>query len=143
MSFHPDAVRYFLQSVSARHVCQLVADTTVGTVQHSMGVGPAAAVVHGAGMKLVVPQAVPIITNGEVELAGPGIQYVRDHPRDVLAWRFNGSVLRVWTVDSFADTHVCLSLGVQQITTNVPSEVLGWVVDASAGAPTRHEAQFA
>lgn len=143
MSFHPDGVRYFLQSVSPRHVCQLVADTTVSTVRHSMRVGPAAAVVYRAGMKLVVPPAVPIITNGEVELAGPGIQYVRDHPRDVLAWRSNGSVLRVWTVDSFADTHVCLSLRVQQITTNVPAQVLGWVADASAGVPTRHEAQFA
>ena len=127
MSFHPDGVRYLLQSVSPRHVCQLVADTTVSTVRHSMRVGPAAAVVYRAGMRLVVPPAVPIIANGEVELAGPGIDFVRDHPQDVSAWRSNGSVLRVWTVDSFADTHVCLALGVQQITTNVPVDVLRWV----------------
>lgn len=130
MSFHPDGVRYLLQSVSPRHVCQLVADTTVATVRHSMRVSPAAAVVYRAGMRLVVPPAVPIIANGEVELAGPGIDFVRDHPQTVSGWRSNGSVLRVWTVDSFRDTHVCLALGVQQITTNVPADVLRWVGEA-------------
>lgn len=127
MSFHPDGVRYLLQSVSPRHVCQLVADTTVSTVRDSMRVSPAAAMVYRAGMRLVLPPAVPIIAQGEVELAGPGIQFVRDHLRDVTTWLSNGSVLRVWTVDTFVDTHLCLAIGVQQITTNVPADVLRWV----------------
>ena len=136
MSFHPDGVRYLLQSVSPRHVCQLVADTTVSTVRHSMRVGPAAAMVYRAGMRLVVPPAVPIIAHGEVELAGPGIQFVRDHLHEVINWRANGSVLRVWTVDSFVDTHLCLAIGVQQITTNVPADVLRWVGEATDGTAT-------
>ena len=41
-------------------------------------------------------------------------------------WLQRGAVLRVWTVDTFADTHVCLALGVQQITTNVPALVRRW-----------------
>lgn len=154
MSFHPDGVRHLLQSVSPRHVCQLVADTTVSTVRHSMRVGPAAAMVYRAGMRLVVPPAVPIIANGEVELAGPGIEFVRDHLKEVITWRANGSILRVWTVDSFVDTHLCLALGVQQITTNVPADVLRWVGEPgnentagtrkdSSGAVSRREAQFA
>lgn len=136
MSFHPDGVRYLLQSVSPRHVCQLVADTTVSTVRHSLRVGPAAAMVYRAGMRLVVPPAVPIIAHGVVELAGPGIQFVRDHLQEVTAWRANGSVLRVWTVDSFVDTHLCLAIGVQQITTNVPADVLRWVSEATDGLST-------
>lgn len=130
MSFHPDAVRYLLDSVAPRHVCQLISESTVAAVRHSTGVGPATALVYRAGMRLTVPPAAPVISTGEVELAGPGIRFVREHTQDVVDWRARGVVLRVWTVNSFADTHLCLALGVQEITTNVPARVLAWVSEA-------------
>ncbi|MFK4335513.1 glycerophosphoryl diester phosphodiesterase [Kocuria sp. MT07] len=126
MSFHPDAVRHVLDHVPPRHVCQLVSQSTVESVRAGLGVGTATAAVCRAGMRLVMPPGVPLISRGEVELAGPGIRFVRDNPRLVEQWLQRGSVLRVWTVDTFADTHVCLALGVQQITTNVPALVRRW-----------------
>ncbi|WP_325048957.1 glycerophosphodiester phosphodiesterase [Kocuria tytonis] len=134
MSFHPDAVRYLLECVSPRHVCQLVSQTTVATVRSGLRVGTATAAVCRAGMRLVVPPAVPVISRGEVEIAGPGIEYVRENPRQVEQWLRSGAVLRVWTVDTFADAHVCLALGVQQITTNVPAQVRRWTDPGAAGA---------
>ena len=134
MSFHPDAVRHLLDYVSPRHVCQLVTQPTVSSVRSGLRVGTATAALCRAGMRLVVPPAVPVISRGEVEIAGPGIRYVRENPEQVEQWRRNGSVLRVWTVDTFADTHVCLALGVQQITTNVPALVRRWTDPGRARA---------
>jgi len=135
MSFPPDAVRYVLGVVAPRHVCQLVTQSTVASVRSSLGVGSATAAVCRAGMRLVVPPAVPLISRGEVEIAGPGIRFVRENPRLVERWRERGSTLRVWTVDTFADTHVCLALGVQQITTNVPALVRSWTDPHRAPVP--------
>ena len=135
MSFHPDAVRHLLDYVSPRHVCQLVSQPTLSSVRSALRVGTARAALCRAGMRLVVPPAVPVISRGEVEIAGPGIGYVRENPQQVQQWRSGGAVLRVWTVDTFADTHVCLALGVQQITTNVPALVRRWT-----GSPRAHAA---
>lgn len=134
MSFHPDAVRHLLETVPARHVCQLVETTTRRTVRDSLRVSrPAAAVLH-AGMRLVVPPALPVISAGLVDLVGPGLDFVRAHPGLVRLWRAEGRVLRVWTVDTARDVDLCRALGVQQLTTNRPAEVLRWAGGA-AGDP--------
>ena len=113
MSFHPDAVRRLLESVPARSVCQLAGTTTRRTVGESLRVGPAAAAVLHAGMRLVVPTALPVIGAGLVEIAGPGIGLVRGRPDLVRRWAARGCVLRVWTVDDRRDVELCLALGVQ------------------------------
>ncbi|WP_424346638.1 glycerophosphodiester phosphodiesterase [Kocuria sp. CH-021] len=132
MSFHPDAVRHFLETVPARHVCQLVGTTTRGTVRESLRVARAAAAVLHAGLRLVVPPALPVISAGLVDLVGPGLDLVRDRPELVRQWRAEDRVLRVWTVDTERDVDLCRALGVQQLTTNRPADVLRWAA-APAG----------
>ncbi|MDO4918173.1 glycerophosphodiester phosphodiesterase family protein [Kocuria sp.] len=126
MSFHPDAVRHLLDYVPPRHVCQLLSHGPVALGERPSRVGAATAALCRAGMRFVVPPAVPLISRGEVGIAGPGIQWVRENPWQVEQWLRNGSVLRVWTVDTRADVQLCLALGVQQITTNVPALVRAW-----------------
>lgn len=133
MSFHPDAVRYLLQSAAPRHVCQLIEDATPASVGASLRVPPAAARLVHAGMRWVVPAAEPLISAGLCEIAGPGVQFVRDHPGLVHTWLARGSVLRVWTVDARADLELCLALGVQEITTNRPARLLEWIAQQRAG----------
>ncbi|WP_144791010.1 glycerophosphodiester phosphodiesterase family protein [Kocuria palustris] len=130
MSFHPDAVRYVLQTVAARHVCQLIEDATPESVGAALMVPRTTARLLHASMRWVVPPAEPVISRGLCELAGPGIRFVRDHPGLVRTWLAQGSILRVWTVDSRADLELCLALGVQQITTNRPAQLPEWM-----GAP--------
>lgn len=134
MSFHPDAVRHVLQTVAPRNVCQLIEDPTPESVAASLRVPAATARLVHAGMRWVVPSAEPIITRGLCEIAGPGIAFVRDHPGLVRTWLAQGSILRVWTVDTAADLELCLALGVQQITTNRPGELLDRL--AAGGVPT-------
>ncbi len=138
MSFHPDAVRHFRETVPARHVCQLVGTTTRRTVRDSLRVGRTTAAVLHAGMRLVVPPALPVISAGLVDLVGPGLDFVRARPDLVRQWRAEGRVLRVWTVDTARDVDLCRALGVQQLTTNRPADVLRWAAassGSSGGAP--------
>ena len=139
MSFHPDAVRHFLETVPSRHVCQLVETPTRGTVRDSLRVGSAAAAVLHAGMRFVVPPALPVISGGLVDLVGPGLGFVRERTDLVRQWAAEGRVLRVWTVDTARDVDLCRALGVQQLTTNRPADVLRWAgrppATAPAGAP--------
>jgi glycerophosphoryl diester phosphodiesterase len=64
-------------------------------------------------------------------LAGPGIDYVREHPDTVRRWLDSGRRLRVWTVDSAEDVALCQELGIHEITTNVPARVLSQLQVAS------------
>lgn len=143
MSFHPDAVRHVLQTVAPRHVCQLIEDPTPESVAASLRVPARTARLVHAGMRWVVPSAEPIITGGLCEIAGPGIAFVREHPGLVRTWLAQGSILRVWTVDTAADLELCLALGVQQITTNRPAQLLerlalrGAPVAAGSGSQVR------
>lgn len=93
MSFDADAVRHLLERVAPQNVCQLLDEDSGAQARENLSAGP---------------------------LAGPGIAFVRSHTAEVEQWLRDGAVLRVWTVDTVEDTRVCLSLGVQQITTNVP-----------------------
>lgn len=132
MSFHPDAVDHLLQTVASRHVCQLIEDATPRTVGESLRVPLATARLVHAGMRWVMPPAAPMISDGRCELAGPGIRFVRDHPTLIRRWLAQGSLLRVWTVDTRADLEHCLALGIQQITTNRPAQLLQWLGHRSA-----------
>lgn len=135
MSFHPDAVRHLLETVPARHVCQLVETTTRRTVGDSLRVGRTAAAVLHAGMRFVVPPALPVITAGLVDIVGPGLDFVRARPDLVRQWAAEGRVLRVWTVDTARDVDLCRALGVQQLTSNRPADVLRRLDAGPGGAP--------
>lgn len=127
MSFHPDAVHHLLQTVPPRHVCQLIEDATPRTVGESLRVSLATARLVHAGLRWMMPPAAPMISDGRCDLAGPGIRFVRDHPGLIRRWLAQGSLLRVWTVDTRDDLEHCLGLGIQQITTNRPAQLLRWL----------------
>lgn len=64
---------------------------------------------------------------GRAGTAGPGIELLRRNPGMVAALRRAGHRVLVWTVDEPEDVELCLSLGVEAIVTNRPSQVLRWL----------------
>ncbi|MET3809948.1 glycerophosphodiester phosphodiesterase family protein [Arthrobacter sp. UYEF3] len=124
MSFSPDSVKHLLQSVPAAAICQLVDDVNVAEIREEMGLGPLTGGALANVLKAAQTEGERILDDCEVGLAGPGIGYVRGHARTVRRWLDSGRRFRVWTVDSAADVALCRELGIQEITTNRPAEVL-------------------
>jgi glycerophosphoryl diester phosphodiesterase len=75
-------------------------------------------------MKAAQLEGERILDDCEVGLAGPGIDYVRKHARTVQRWLDSGRRFRVWTVDTERDVALCQGLGIHEITTNKPAQVL-------------------
>ncbi|MFJ4210043.1 glycerophosphodiester phosphodiesterase [Paenarthrobacter sp. NPDC089675] len=124
MSFDPDSVQRLLQTVPAEHVCQLVDNFTAQELREELGLGPIAAGAVANVMKAAQQEAERVLDEGEAGIAGPGIDYVREHARNVQRWQEAGRIFRVWTVDSEKDVALCQGLGIQEITTNKPAQVL-------------------
>ncbi|MGT2462797.1 glycerophosphodiester phosphodiesterase [Sinomonas atrocyanea] len=124
MSFDAEAIEHLLSSVPARHVCMLVDDVSVEELRQSAALGALTGGAVANVLKAAQLDAEAILDEGRVGIAGPGIRYVRDHPNRVRAWLEAGLTFRVWTVDAAEDVEHCLAVGVQQITTNRPAEVL-------------------
>ena len=124
MSFDAEAVEYLLASVPARHVCMLVDDISVEEVRESNALGALTGGAVANVLKAAQVDAETILDGARVGIAGPGVSYVRDHPNRIQAWLGAGLTLRVWTVDSPEDVEHCLAVGVQQVTTNRPADVL-------------------
>ncbi|MFH8368055.1 glycerophosphodiester phosphodiesterase [Streptomyces sp. NPDC018031] len=59
-----------------------------------------------------------------VDIAGPGIRIVRNHPALVVRWQRAGHPVHVWTVDRPEDIELCARLDVDAIITNRPKQVL-------------------
>ncbi|WP_430298422.1 glycerophosphodiester phosphodiesterase [Sinomonas sp. B1-1] len=133
MSFDPEAIEYLLDRVPARHVCMLVDDVTVDELRESTALGAFTGGAVANVLKAAQRDAEEILDAGRVGLAGPGISYVRENPNRVRAWLAAGLTFRVWTVDSPEDVQHCLDVGIQQITTNRPAEVLAQVKAAAVG----------
>ncbi|WP_433875721.1 glycerophosphodiester phosphodiesterase [Sinomonas atrocyanea] len=133
MSFDPEAIEYLLERVPARHVCMLVDDVTVDELRESTALGAFTGGAVANVLKAAQRDAEEILDAGRVGLAGPGISYVRENPNRVRAWLKAGLTFRVWTVDSPEDVQHCLDVGIQQITTNRPAEVLAQVKAAAVG----------
>ncbi|AIY02112.1 hypothetical protein ART_2513 [Arthrobacter sp. PAMC 25486] len=104
MSFHPAAVKYLAQRVSPAQLCQLLE-------------------IVGSEESAEQGQRHQMMDDGVAHLAGPGVEYLREHPGDVARWVSAGRVLRVWTVNTAAELQLCLGAGVAQVTTNVPREI--------------------
>lgn len=124
MSFDAEAVEYLLASVPARHVCMLVDDVSVDELRESTALGALTGGAVANVLKAAQLDAEAILDDARVGLAGPGIAYVREHPNRVRAWLDAGLTFRVWTVDAPEDVEHCLAVGIQEITTNRPAEVL-------------------
>ncbi|WP_110505991.1 glycerophosphodiester phosphodiesterase family protein [Paenarthrobacter nicotinovorans] len=124
MSFDSDSVQRLLQSVPGRHICQLVDDFTVQEIRQELGLGFLTGGAVANVMKAAQEDAERVLDEGQVGIAGPGIDYVREHARNVQRWLEAGRTFRVWTVDSEKDVALCQGLGIQEITTNKPAQVL-------------------
>ncbi|WP_404593333.1 glycerophosphodiester phosphodiesterase [Paenarthrobacter histidinolovorans] len=124
MSFDSDSIQRLLQSVPGQHICQLVDDFTVQEIRQELGLGFLSGAAVANVMKAAQEDAERVLDEGQVGIAGPGIDYVREHARNVQRWLEAGRVFRVWTVDSEKDVALCQGLGIQEITTNKPAQVL-------------------
>lgn len=124
MSFSPDSVRHLLKSVPAEFICQLVDQIDVGEVREELRLGLITGGAVANVMKAAQLEGERILNDCEVGLAGPGIDYVRQHARAVQRWLESGRRFRVWTVDSENDVALCQGLGIHEITTNRPAQVL-------------------
>jgi glycerophosphoryl diester phosphodiesterase len=124
MSFSPDSVKHLLRAVPAEFLCQLVDDIDVHEIREELGLGLLTGSAIANVMKAAQLEGERILDDCEVRLAGPGIDYVRQHARNVQRWLDSGRRFRVWTVDSERDVALCQGLGIHEITTNVPARVL-------------------
>jgi glycerophosphoryl diester phosphodiesterase len=124
MSFSPEAVKHLLQSVPAEAVCQLVDDVNVGDIREGLGLGAFTGSALANVLKAAHTEGVRILNDCEAGMAGPGVDYVRGHPRTIRRWLDSGRRFRVWTVDEEDDVALCQDLGVHEITTNRPAQVL-------------------
>ena len=131
MSFSPDSVKHLLKSVPSAAVCQLVDDVNVLEIREELGLGAITGGALANLMKAAQTEAERILDECETGLAGPGIDYVRGHSRTIRRWLNSGRRFRVWTVDSEDDVALCQELGIHEITTNRPAQVLAQL---SAGA---------
>lgn len=124
MSFDTDSVQRLLQSVPKEYICQLVDDFTVKEIRQELGLGFLTGGAVANVMRATQLEAERVLDAGEVAIAGPGIDYVREHARNVQRWLDSGRIFRVWTVDSEKDVALCQGLGIHEITTNKPAQVL-------------------
>lgn len=124
MSFDPDATKYLLGKIPGTFICQLVADVDVAELREGMGLGALSGSAVANVMKAAQAEGEQLLDNCQVGLAGPGIDYVRQHARTVQRWLESGRRFRVWTVDDERDVALCQGLGIHEITTNKPARVL-------------------
>lgn len=124
MSFSPDSVRHLRKTVPGEFICQLLDDINVAEVREELGLGPITGGAVANVMKAAQLEGERILNGCEVGMAGPGIDYVRQHARTVQRWLASGRRFRVWTVDAENDVALCRGLGIHEITTNKPAQVL-------------------
>lgn len=124
MSFSPDSVRHLRKTVPGEFICQLLDDINVAEIREELGLGPLTGGAVANVMKAAQLEGERILNDCEVGMAGPGIDYVRQHARTVQRWLASGRRFRVWTVDAANDVALCRGLGIHEITTNKPAQVL-------------------
>ncbi|MGL3807835.1 glycerophosphodiester phosphodiesterase [Paeniglutamicibacter sp. R2-26] len=123
MSFDPGSVRYLLDRIPARHVCQLVTDVDEEWIDELVLAGETDRAGVAAVLAQAMTQGVELLDSGIPALAGPGVAYVREHPALVEDWMRRGATFRVWTVDDPRDATYLVDLGVSQLTSNVPAAI--------------------
>lgn len=127
MSFSSGSLLHLAEMVPTENLCALftalTADAVDKRVRHrrfSTAVKPVVAAV----MRRSLRDAEALVWKGRVGMAGPGVEYVRQHRAKTTAWLARGSRLRVWTVDTDDDLDMLVGMGVQEVTTNYPAKIL-------------------
>lgn len=123
MSFNPDSMRQLAESAPHHMLCQLVADVSPQDVRDALRLGSVAEGALIAVMQRALKEGEELIDRQEVGLAGPSVQYVRDHPERVRRWIQDGVRVRVWTVNTVDDALFLEELGVQELTTDFPARI--------------------
>ncbi|PQZ89038.1 glycerophosphodiester phosphodiesterase [Arthrobacter sp. MYb227] len=121
MSFDPESVRYLLERIPGRHVCQLVTEVDEEWIDELVLAGESDRAAVASVLAQSMAGGVELLNSGIPHLAGPGIEYIRKHPQTINTWLQNGSTFRVWTVDDPKDAKFLVGLGVTQLTSNVPA----------------------
>ncbi len=120
MSFNPASMLHLATSVPGRSLCALLEEAAVEDVAlEDIGAGDAPSAQFFAAMAA----GERLVEDGVTGLAGPGLAYVRAQPERVRRWADAGVRLRIWTVNNAQDAGFCLSLGVEELTTDAPAEL--------------------
>ncbi len=123
MSFHPGSLQHLGSFVPSAHLMALTdeQDVAVAVAEHAPDLAGPLAV---AGVERLVDEARMMIDDRQVGGAGPSVAYLRAHQEKVRRWIRAGTLVRVWTVDDPADVALCREVGVPEVTTNRPADVL-------------------
>ena len=124
MSFNPDSCRRMLELVPPHAVCQLVADVDPEDVREHVTAGPLGMAALVNLLRMAVDEGEALADSGQVGIVGPGVEYARDHPERIRQWVARGQSVRAWTVDEPEDLAYLMELGVGEVTTNRPAEML-------------------
>ncbi|WP_091698888.1 glycerophosphodiester phosphodiesterase family protein [Micrococcus terreus] len=129
MSFYAGSLQYLSPTVSTEMLCALVDLVPADPIPSRLAWSPLSRAAVRATLRQAAADSERIIWDGRAGMAGPGVEYVRSHLADVKAWLAAGRRLRVWTADHPEDVELLAGLGVQEITTNRPGQVLAQVTD--------------
>jgi glycerophosphoryl diester phosphodiesterase len=123
MSFNPDSMRQLAESAPSHMLCQLVADVEPQEVRDALRFGSLAEGALIGVLQRALKEGEELIDGQEVGIAGPGVEYVRDHPERVRRWIQEGMRVRVWTVNTEEDALFLAGLGVQEMTSDYPARI--------------------
>lgn len=129
MSFNPESLGVLLRVVSAEHVTLLTTEAGIDDIAYAIDTADADAAARAAleaRLSAALAAARDLIEAGAVGGVGPDIDTVRATPAAVRRWIDAGRTVRVWTVDEREDAALCAGLGVQQIETDRPRDLLAW-----------------
>lgn len=129
MSFYAGSLQYLSPTVSTEMLCALVDLVPADPIPSRLAWSPLSRAAVRATLRQAAADSERIIWDGRAGMAGPGVEYVRSHLADVKAWLAAGRRLRAWTADHPEDVELLAGLGVQEITTNRPGQVLAQVTD--------------
>ncbi|WP_035782894.1 glycerophosphodiester phosphodiesterase [Arthrobacter sp. H14] len=121
MSFDPDSVERLLAQVPARFVCQLLEDVKEAPIARALGLEDVVGSPELRKAQQKLAEGQQNLDAKRVGMAGPGIEYIRQHLEQVTGWVESGLTFRVWTVNSDDDVDLCIKLGIQEVTTDWPA----------------------
>lgn len=64
-----------------------------------------------------------LVDDGKIGGVGPSLQFARAHPEQIRTWVDAGRTVRVWTVNTPDDVAFCHSLGVSEVTSDLPGRL--------------------
>lgn len=126
MTFNPESVPVLARGVDLSAVTMLTAAATLDDVAYAFE-GPVDAAARDdlqRQLREALTAGRALIDDGVIGGAGPDIDLVRREPDTVRRWIAAGRRVRVWTVDDEADLQRCLDLGVTEIETDLPQQLL-------------------